>query len=160
VSVRRSVGPSVGRSVTSFFGGQKRRRRTTYAVYPALFRCVHLSSICIRGYVRCWSVRWSVRGKMVKNDIPHLCRVHLQYSTLNLSFTISLLQSFFHNIFFTIFLSRSFLHNLFSQYFFHNPYFNLVKISDASLSVRWLVFLCNHIFTKIYKQTPFQDRRQ
>ena len=32
-SVRRSVGPSV----TSFFGGQKRRRRTTYFVYTNLF---------------------------------------------------------------------------------------------------------------------------
>ena len=36
-SVRRLVGRSVRPSVTSFFGGQKQRRRTTYAVYPALF---------------------------------------------------------------------------------------------------------------------------
>ena len=32
-----SVRPSVRRSVTSFFGGQKRRRRTTYFVYTNLF---------------------------------------------------------------------------------------------------------------------------
>ena len=38
MSVRRSVRPSVRPSVTSYFGGQKQRRRTTYAVYPALLR--------------------------------------------------------------------------------------------------------------------------
>ena len=63
-----SVGPSVGPSVRNlfFFGGQKRRRRTNYAVYPALFRCV-LAPLyeggCVRPSVR-WSVcplvRWSV----------------------------------------------------------------------------------------------------
>ena len=36
-SVRPLVRPSVGLSVTSFFGGQKRRRRTTYFVYTNLF---------------------------------------------------------------------------------------------------------------------------
>ena len=36
-SVGRSVGLSVGPSGTLSLGGQKRRRRTTYAVYPALF---------------------------------------------------------------------------------------------------------------------------
>ena len=35
-SVRRFVSPSVGPSVTSFFGGQKQRRQTTYFVYTSL----------------------------------------------------------------------------------------------------------------------------
>ena len=35
-SIRACVRPSVRPSVTSFFGGQKPRRRTTYAVYLAL----------------------------------------------------------------------------------------------------------------------------
>ena len=35
--VRPSICPSVLSSITSFFGGQKQRQRTTYAVYPNLF---------------------------------------------------------------------------------------------------------------------------
>ena len=48
LSVGRLVGWSVGRSVgpseTRFLGGQKRRRRTTYAVYPALFQQLTVKS--------------------------------------------------------------------------------------------------------------------
>ena len=37
-SVSPLVHPSVGPSVTSFFGGQKQRPQTTYAVYLACFQ--------------------------------------------------------------------------------------------------------------------------
>ena len=52
----------------------------------------------------------------------------------NQSFTIFLSKFLFHNLCFTIFLSRSFSHNLFHYLYIQPNFFNLFKMSEASLS--------------------------